>query len=61
MVIDALNLTAEVHDVAELLYDLLSDPAIHRTKPHLLLACNKQDMSLALSTEAVCEALEEEM
>ena len=61
MVIDSVNFVSERHDVAELLYDLLSDPALHKTRSPVLLACNKQDMALAESKDEIQEALEKEM
>lgn len=62
LVIDSLNFSSQVHDVAELLYDLLSDPIYNRTKSPLLVACNKQDMApLASPKESIRTALEKEM
>lgn len=61
MVIDSLNFPSEVHDVAELLYDLLSDPRYYRSKAPLLIACNKQDMALASTKDSIRTSLEKQM
>lgn len=59
--IDSLSFHAQEHDIAELLYDLLSDPAYNRSKAPLLVACNKQDLALASPRETVEESLEKQM
>ena len=61
LVIDSVNFDKEVRDVAGLLYDLLSDPVIHRKKVSILIACNKQDHALARHSEAISKHLEKEM
>lgn len=58
---DSVNFDKEVGDVAGLLYDLLSDPIIHKRKISLLIACNKQDLTLARKSEAITKRLEKEM
>ena len=61
MVIDSDNISGEVRGVAELLYDLLQEPAVVRGRAPLLMTCNKQDLSLAKEKMAVRELLEREM
>ncbi len=61
VVIDSLNFPSEKHDLAELLYDLLSDHAFHKARCPILLACNKQDIALAQPATTLQEELEEEM
>lgn len=61
MVIDSLNFPSERHDLAELLYDLFSDPALHKARAPVVLACNKQDIALARNVTTIREDLEEEM
>ncbi len=61
MVIDSVNFPHDVHDVAEVFYDLLSDPTVHQTKAPLLVACNKQDMTLATPKDTIITLLEKEM
>ena len=59
--VDSVNFDKEVGDVAGLLYDLLSDPVIHKRKISLLVACNKQDHVLARRSEVITKHLEKEM
>ena len=61
LVVDSVNFDKEVSDVAGLLYDLLSDPVIHKRKISLLVACNKQDLTLARRAEAITKHLEKEL
>ncbi len=61
LVVDSLNFSKEAHDMAELLYDLFSDAAYHRSKAPLLIACNKQDMALASRKENIMATLEKQM
>lgn len=61
LVVDSVNFDKEVGDVAGLLYDLLSDPIVHKKKISLLVACNKQDLTLARRSEAISKHLEKEM
>ena len=61
LVVDSVNFDKEVSDVAGLLYDLLSDPVIHKKRISLLVACNKQDLTLARRAEAITKHLEKEM
>ena len=61
MVIDSLNFLSQVHDVAELLYDLLSDRAYHKSRAPLLIACSKQDLALATPKDTILASLEKHM
>ena len=61
LVLDSANFPSEAHDVAELLYDLLSDPNFNQSKSPLLVACNKQDLALAAPKDSIMTALEKEM
>ena len=61
LVIDSVNFDKELGDVAGLVYDILSDPVIHKKKIPLLMACNKQDHVLARHADAISKHLEKEM
>jgi len=61
VVIDSLNFQTEIHDLAELLYDLFSDYALHKARAPVLLACNKQDIALARNVTTIRQELEKEM
>ncbi|KAE8295247.1 Signal recognition particle receptor subunit beta [Larimichthys crocea] len=51
----------EVRDVAEFLYILLTDTVISRNAPALLVACNKQDITMAKSAKLIQQQLEKEL
>ncbi|TNN80398.1 Signal recognition particle receptor subunit beta [Liparis tanakae] len=57
----AKNDKKEVRDVAEFLYILLTDAVISRNAPALLIACNKQDITMAKSAKLIQQQLEKEM
>lgn len=59
--VDSSKFQKEVKEVAELLYILLTDPAVHRSKLRLLVACNKQDVALAKSAKVIQSQLEKEL
>ena len=61
VVIDSVNFPQESRSVAELFFDLLSDRLIHKKKVVILVACNKQDLPLARSSEEIRRLLEAEM
>ena len=46
MVVDSANIQAEVRNVAELLFDLLSSRSINKQLSSILVACNKQGSSV---------------
>uniref|UniRef100_A0A667XG49 Signal recognition particle receptor subunit beta n=1 Tax=Myripristis murdjan TaxID=586833 RepID=A0A667XG49_9TELE len=60
-VVDSAIFQKEVRDVAEFLYFLLTDPVIIRNAPALLLACNKQDITMAKSAKLIQQQLEKEL
>ncbi|CAN8016298.1 unnamed protein product [Ixodes persulcatus] len=60
-VVDSVNFTREVRDVAEFLYSLLSDSVLSQHCPPVLVVCNKQDLALAKSSKVVQSQLEKEM
>ena len=61
MVIDSDNFPSEVRGVAELVYDLLLEPAIFKGRAPVLMSCNKQDLPLAKDRTAIKKQLEKEM
>ncbi|KOX70646.1 Signal recognition particle receptor subunit beta [Melipona quadrifasciata] len=58
-VIDSVTFQKDIRDVAEFLYNLLSDSAIQK-KPVLIL-CNKQDQTMAKGITVIKTLLEKEM
>lgn len=61
VVVDSANVQAEVRNVAELLFDLLSSRSINKQLSSILVACNKQDLTLAKECEAIKVMLEKEI
>uniref|UniRef100_A0A8C7XUE1 Signal recognition particle receptor subunit beta n=1 Tax=Oryzias sinensis TaxID=183150 RepID=A0A8C7XUE1_9TELE len=59
-VVDSAIFQKEVRDVAEFLYVLLTDSVICRNTPTLLVACNKQDITMAKSAKLIQQQLEKE-
>ncbi|KYM78773.1 Signal recognition particle receptor subunit beta [Atta colombica] len=59
-IIDAVTIQKEIRDVAEYLYNLLSDPDIQKTAP-VLIMCNKQDQTMAKGCYVIKALLEKEM
>nr|XP_057935259.1 signal recognition particle receptor subunit beta [Doryrhamphus excisus] len=60
-VVDSAIFQKEVRDVAEFLYVLLTDTVICRNAPTLLMACNKQDITMAKSAKLIQQQLEKEL
>nr|CAG4648847.1 EOG090X0C7N [Polyphemus pediculus] len=60
-VIDSNTLMKDIRDVAEYLYLILSDPAVHSNRPPVLVLCNKQDHTLAKGEKVIKTQLEKEM
>uniref|UniRef100_A0A3P9K2L7 Signal recognition particle receptor subunit beta n=1 Tax=Oryzias latipes TaxID=8090 RepID=A0A3P9K2L7_ORYLA len=60
-VVDSAIFQKEVRDVAEFLYVLLTDSVICRNTPTLLVACNKQDITMAKSAKLIQQQLEKEL
>ncbi|XP_078419709.1 signal recognition particle receptor subunit beta [Cetorhinus maximus] len=60
-VVDSVSFQKEVKDVAEFLYMLLTDAMIAKNVPPLLIACNKQDVTMAKSAKLIQQQLEKEL
>ncbi|XP_018604045.1 signal recognition particle receptor subunit beta [Scleropages formosus] len=60
-VVDSAIFQKEVRDVAELLYSLLTDTVVVKNAPALLVACNKQDVTMAKSAKLIQQQLEKEL
>ncbi|KAF0030389.1 hypothetical protein F2P81_017120 [Scophthalmus maximus] len=60
-VVDSAIFQKEVRDVAEFLYNLLTDAAISRNAPAILVVCNKQDITMAKSAKLIQQQLEKEL
>ncbi|XP_068440919.1 signal recognition particle receptor subunit beta [Clinocottus analis] len=60
-VVDSAIFQKEVRDVAEFLYLLLTDSVVSRNAPTLLVACNKQDITMAKSAKLIQQQLEKEL
>uniref|UniRef100_A0A672FBM4 Signal recognition particle receptor subunit beta n=1 Tax=Salarias fasciatus TaxID=181472 RepID=A0A672FBM4_SALFA len=60
-VVDSAIFQKEVRDVAEFLYVLVTDTVISRNVPDLLVACNKQDITMAKSAKLIQQQLEKEL
>ncbi|KAJ7995111.1 hypothetical protein DPEC_G00241180 [Dallia pectoralis] len=60
-VVDSAVFQKEVRDVAEFLYFLLTDSVVSRNAPTLIVACNKQDNTMAKSAKLIQQQLEKEM
>ncbi|XP_018346493.1 PREDICTED: signal recognition particle receptor subunit beta [Trachymyrmex septentrionalis] len=59
-IIDAVTIQKEIRDVAEYLYNLLSDPDMQKNVP-VLIMCNKQDQTMAKGCYVIKALLEKEM
>ncbi|XP_071944445.1 signal recognition particle receptor subunit beta-like [Antedon mediterranea] len=60
-VIDSATFQKEVKEVAEYLYNILSDAIIYKMSPKLLVMCNKQDITLSKSSNVIKTQLEKEI
>ncbi|XP_059805140.1 signal recognition particle receptor subunit beta [Hypanus sabinus] len=60
-VVDSVSFQKELKDVAEFLYMLLTDAVIVKNAPPLLIACNKQDVTMAKSAKLIRQQLEKEL
>ncbi|XP_041377889.1 signal recognition particle receptor subunit beta-like [Gigantopelta aegis] len=60
-VIDSLTFQKEIKDVAEFLYTVLSDNTVLSRSLPILIACNKQDQTLAKGSKVIQSNLEKEM
>ncbi|XP_016088343.1 signal recognition particle receptor subunit beta [Sinocyclocheilus grahami] len=60
-VVDSSIFQKDVRDVAEFLYSILTDNIVAKNAPTLVVACNKQDISMAKSAKLIQQQLEKEM
>ncbi|KAM5163723.1 signal recognition particle receptor subunit beta [Mantella aurantiaca] len=60
-VVDSSAFQREVKDVAEFLYQILTDATMQKNVPPILIACNKQDISMAKSAKLIQQQLEKEL
>lgn len=60
-VIDSKTLQKELRDVAEYLYNLLTDKVIINNCRRILIFCNKQDVDMAKSAKVIRNLLEKEL
>ncbi|XP_033103893.1 signal recognition particle receptor subunit beta-like isoform X2 [Anneissia japonica] len=60
-VIDSAAFQKEVKEVAEYLYNILSNATFYKMSPKLLIMCNKQDITLSKSAQVIKTQLEKEM
>ncbi|XP_030751248.1 signal recognition particle receptor subunit beta [Sitophilus oryzae] len=60
-VIDSVTLPKNIRDVANVLYNILTDPVVMKAKPELMILCNKQDQTLAKGSSVIKSMLEKEL
>ncbi|XP_059389659.1 signal recognition particle receptor subunit beta-like [Carassius carassius] len=60
-VVDSSVFQKDVRDVAEFLYSILTDNVVAKNAPTLVVACNKQDISMAKSAKLIQQQLEKEL
>lgn len=60
-VIDSNTLQKEIRDVAEYLYNLLTDKVILNNCTRILILCNKQDVPMAKNSKVIRSLLEREL
>ncbi|KAJ6669278.1 hypothetical protein lerEdw1_008087 [Lerista edwardsae] len=60
-VVDSVAFQREMKDVAQFLYELLIDSTVLKNVPSLLIACNKQDVTMAKSSKLIQQQLEKEL
>jgi len=60
-VVDSATVQKQLRDVAEYLFNVLSDPVVHKAKPKVMVACNKQDLSLSKGSSLIRRELEKEL
>ena len=59
--VDSNTVSKQVRDVAEYLHSILSNHAIHKNSPPVLVICNKQDGGLAKTGQLIQTLLEKEI
>ncbi|XP_062843604.1 signal recognition particle receptor subunit beta [Trichomycterus rosablanca] len=60
-VVDSAVFQKEVKDVAEFIYSLLTDSVVMKNSPTLVIACNKQDITMSKSAKVIQQQLEKEL
>nr|AAH95560.1 Zgc:92746 protein [Danio rerio]AAI64607.1 Zgc:92746 protein [Danio rerio] len=60
-VVDSSTFQKDVRDVAEFLYSILTDSILAKNAPTLVVACNKQDITMAKSAKLIQQQLEKEL
>ncbi|XP_048361133.1 signal recognition particle receptor subunit beta [Sphaerodactylus townsendi] len=60
-IVDSVAFQREMKDVAEFLYQILTDSVVLKNAPPLLIACNKQDVTMAKSSKLIQQQLEKEL
>lgn len=60
-VIDSVTIQKDIRDVAEFLYNVLTDPVILSNSIPIIIVCNKQDLPLAKGCNAIKTILEKEL
>lgn len=60
-VVDSVTLQKDIRDVAEFLYNLLTDPVVVSNCPSFLVVCNKQDQTMAKGSIVIKKLLEKEL
>ncbi|KAI2656584.1 Signal recognition particle receptor subunit beta [Labeo rohita] len=60
-VVDSSIFQKDVRDVAEFLYSILTDSIVAKNAPTLVVACNKQDITMAKSAKLIQQQLEKEL
>ncbi|CAL8068778.1 unnamed protein product [Calicophoron daubneyi] len=60
-IIDSTNVQSELKDVAEFMYNLLTDPKIGIPRSKILIICNKQDVTSAKGSAVIRSLLEKEL
>ena len=60
-VVNSETVSKEIRDVAELIYQVLTDPIVNSNRPKVLIAANKQDATIAKSGVKVKQLIEQEL
>ena len=60
-VVNSETVSKEIRDVAELIYQVLTDPIVNSIRPKVLIAANKQDATIAKSGVKVKQLIEQEL
>jgi len=60
-VVNSETVARDIRDVAELIYQILTDSTIHQVRPKILIAANKQDTTIAKAGVKIKEMIENEL